>query len=351
MSGRGVRAWIAALMLLATTAGCGGGSVVDDDGPGGQPDVVTVQLDYQVRGDHAMFYVADRLGYFEQAGIKIKAITRGTGSTDAVRIVGTGRAQFGFADLPTLVIARSHGVPAKALTVVNQQSPLAMCALRDRVQLRTAADLAGLTVGIHPAGSTYIFYKAMLAANGISPDGIKQASVTPPYEAFLMRKKVDAVPCYIDAEVPLLQKAAGGPDNLSVLLGSDVGYNVYGSGLITSDEMIEKHPDLVQRFTDAYLRAFAYVEEHPEEAAKMLAGTSPANAAKAPLFSSQLRADIDHTFTNATGRAHGLGAMDDARWRDTIDTLAEQKQLTGEQVSVGDVSDPTFVNTYYSGNR
>jgi len=340
----------AALMLLAGAVGCGGGTVTDD-GPGGRPETVTVQLDYQVRGNHGMFYVADKLGYFKQEGIKVKDIKLGTSSTDAVRNVGTGRAQFGFADLPTLVTARSHGVPAKALAVVNQLSPLAMCSLRDRAQLKKAADLKHLTVGIHPAGSTFVFYKALLAANGIDRTTIKQASVTPPYENYLMRKKVDAVPCYIDAEVPLLQKEAGGPDKLSVMLGSDSGYKIYGSGLITSDEMIKKHPGLVQRFTDAYLRAFAFVEKHPEKTAKILAGTSPENAPKAPVFLKQLKADIAHSFNDQTTRAHGLGSMDETRWQDTIDTLVEQKVLTGEPLTTKDVYDPVFVDAYNAKNR
>ncbi|MGI5200293.1 ABC transporter substrate-binding protein [Spirillospora sp. CA-108201] len=340
----------AAVLVLAGAAGCGGGTVADD-GPGGRPETVTVQLDYRLRGNHGIFYVADRLGYFRQEGIKVADIKQGTGSTDAVRIVGNGRAQFGFADLPTLVTARSHGVPVKALAVVNQSSPLAMCSLKARVRLGKAADLKGLTVGIHPAGSTFIFYKALLAANGVDRKAIKQASVTPPYENYLMRKKVDAVPCYIDAEVPLLQKAAGGPDKLSVMLGSDAGYKVYGSGLIASDEMIKKHPGVVQRFTNAYLRAFSYVEQHPEETARILAATSPENALKSPVFLRQLQADISHSFNSEATRARGLGAMEETRWQDVIGTLAKQKVLTGRPLATKDVYDQAFVDAYNAKNR
>lgn len=138
-------------------------------------DTVNVQLDYQLRGNHGMFYVAQELGYFEDERIEIEEITLGSGSPDALRIIGSGRADFGFADLPSLVTARSQGVPVQALAAVNQISPLGMCSLSDNVELDSAEDLLGLTVGVHPGGSTYIFYEALAAANGLDRDGSKRS--------------------------------------------------------------------------------------------------------------------------------------------------------------------------------
>lgn len=112
-------------------------------------DKVTIQLDYQLRGNHGMFYVADKLGYFKDEGIDVDSIKTGTGSPDALRIVGTGGADFGFADLPSLVTARSQEVPVTTLAAVNQTSPLAMCTVKDKNKLTSIDDLKGMTVGIH----------------------------------------------------------------------------------------------------------------------------------------------------------------------------------------------------------
>ncbi len=327
----------AALIL----AGCGGDSG-DDSGDGGL-DRVSVQLDYQVRGNHGMFYVADELGYFEDEGIDVEDIKTGTGSPDALRIVGTGRADFGFGDLPSLITARSQDVPVTALAAVNQTSPLAMCTVKDENRLRSIDDLKGMTAGIHAAGSTFIFYQALLAANGMDRDDLKEVSVTPPYENYLIQGKVDTVPCYIDAEVPQLEDAAGGPGSLDVLLGSEHGYEGYGSGLFTSDEMVEDDPGLVQRFTNAYLKAFDYVQQNPEKTAEILAGSSPELRDKADLFERQLQADIDHTFTSDVTDEHGLGAMDRQVWQATIDTLDHQDVLGGGAPDVQDVYEEKFV--------
>src|SRR5579872_1932762 len=88
-------------------------------------DKVDVQLDWVVRGNHAMFFVARDKGYFAENGIDVTAIRKGTGTPDALRLVGNGNAEFGFGDLPTLAVSHAGGVPAVALAAVNQRSPLA----------------------------------------------------------------------------------------------------------------------------------------------------------------------------------------------------------------------------------
>jgi NitT/TauT family transport system substrate-binding protein len=287
-------------------------------------DKVTVQLDYVVRGNHAMFFVAKKKGYFEKQGIEVTAIQRGTGSPNAMRLVGNGNAEFGFGDLPSLAVARSQNVPVVALVAVNQHSPLGMLALSSKHKLAKPQDLKGLNIGVQPSGSTYVFLKAFLAANGMSMDDIKQSTVNPPYENYLLLGRVDAVPGYVDAEVPELEAKAGGPGSLSIMQGSDFGYKVYGSGLFTSEKMIAEKSDLVQRFVDAYTQAFADVANNPEEAADIIAEANPEYADKKDVLVKQLDADIRGTFFSADTKAHGLGWMTKDVWASTNKILVDQ---------------------------
>ena len=120
-----------------------------------------MQLDYVVRGNHAMFFVAKKKGYFEKQGIDVTAIQRGTGSPNAMRLVGNGNAEFGFGDLPTLAVARSQNVPVVALAAVNQHSPLGMLALANKHKLDEAAG---------PQGPEY--RRAALGLNLRVPEGV-----------------------------------------------------------------------------------------------------------------------------------------------------------------------------------
>jgi NitT/TauT family transport system substrate-binding protein len=106
-------------------------------------------------------------------------------------------------------------------------------------------------------------------------DDIQQSTVNPPYENYLLLGRVDAVPGYLDAEVPELEAKAGGPGSLSIMQGSDFGYVVYGSGLFTSERMIAERSDVVQRFVNAYVWAFADVIKNPDEAADLTIKENP----------------------------------------------------------------------------
>jgi NitT/TauT family transport system substrate-binding protein len=287
-------------------------------------DKVTVQLDYVVRGNHAMFFVAKKKGYFEKQGIDVAAIQRGTGSPNAMRLVGNGNAEFGFGDFPTLAVARSQDVPVVALVAVNQHSPLGMLALSSKYKLIKPQDLKGLNVGVQPSGSTYVFLKAFLAANGMSFDDIKQSTVNPPYENYLLLGRVDTVPGYIDAEVPELEAKAGGEGSLSIMQGSDFGYVVYGSGLFTSEKMIAEKSDLVQRFVTAYMQAFADVVASPEEAATIIIEANPEYASKKDVLIKQIQADVKSTFFSADTKANGLGWMTKDVWVKTVKILVDQ---------------------------
>ncbi|MDQ7247618.1 ABC transporter substrate-binding protein [Dongia sedimenti] len=290
-------------------------------------DTVSVQLDWVVRGNHAMFFVAQEKGYFKENGINITAIRKGTGTPDALRLVANGNADFGFGDLPTLAVSRSQGLPVVAIAAVNQHSPLAMISLANKKPLSKVADLKGMNIGIHPAGSTYVFFKALLAANGMSEADVTKSTVSPPYENYLLLGRVDAVPGYIDAEVPELEAKAGGKGSLSILLGADFGWPVYGSGVFTSEKLAKEKPDLAKRFMKAYLHAFADVIADPKGAADIIAKAAPEYANKKEVLVQQLEADIAATFSSDDTKANGLGTMTEARWQKTLDVLQQQGLL------------------------
>lgn len=307
-------------------------------------DAVSVQLDYVVRGNHAMFFVAKEKGYFAKQNLDVTDIRKGTGSPNAMRLVGNGNAEFGFGDLPTLAVARSQDVPVVALAAVNQHSPLGMIALSSKFKLTKPQDLKGLTLGVQPSGSTYVFLKAFLSSNGMTLDDIKQNTVTPPYENYLLLGRVDAVPGYIDAEVPELEAKAGGPGSLSFIQGSDFGYTVYGSGLFTSQKMIAERSDIVQRFVNAYMQAFNDVVNNPAEAADIVIKMNPEYGPKKDVLIKQIEADIKMTFFSAETKTNGLGWMNKATWESTTKILLDQ----GSMKQPIDVS-AAFTDKYLTG--
>jgi NitT/TauT family transport system substrate-binding protein len=169
-----------------------------------------------------------------------------------------------------------------------------------------------------------VFLKAFLAANGMTLDDVKQSTVTPPYENYLLLGRVDAVPGYIDAEVPELEAKAGGSGSLSIMQGSNFGYTVYGSGLFTSEKMIAEKSDIVQRFVNAYMQAFGDVVNNPGEAADIIIKENPEYGPKKDVLIKQIEADIKSTFFSPETKSHGLGWMTKDYWEKTTKILMSQ---------------------------
>jgi len=334
MIARKWRSWlVAAVAGAAFATGVGVAQAADD---------VSVQLDWLVRGDHAMFFVARDKGYFKEQNIDVTAIRKGTGSVDALKLVANGNAEFGFADLPTLLVGRSQHLPVVALVAVNQESPLAMISIKSKHPMSKPADMKGMNVGVHPSGSTYVFLKSFFAQNGLNLADFKQSTVAPPYENMLLLGRVDVVPGYIDAEVPELEAHAGGPGSLSILLGADYGYDAYGSGLFTSEKMIAEKPDLVQRFVNAYVKAFQFVVDDPKAAIDIVVKANPEYKGKEETLMAQLQADIKSTFFSPYTKQHGIGAISDKQWSATAQVLKDQAVLPADFSPAGGFNS-TFV--------
>jgi NitT/TauT family transport system substrate-binding protein len=91
--------------------------------------------------------------------------------------------------------------------------------------------------------------------------------------------------------------------------------------------MIAEHSDLVQRFVNAYAKAFADVVKNPDEAVDLTIKENPEYAQKKDVLSAQLKADLDHTFFSPDTKAHGVGWMTEDIWRKTIKILVDQNAM------------------------
>src|SRR5437868_6825274 len=88
-------------------------------------DSVSLITDFGYNGRHAYFFVALDKGYYKDAGLDVKIIG-GSGSVDAIRQVGAGNANFGFADAGSLMLSRANdNIPVKLVAIVYAQPPQA----------------------------------------------------------------------------------------------------------------------------------------------------------------------------------------------------------------------------------
>src|SRR3954469_9460709 len=101
---RWAAALLAAALLLAGLAGCGGGGAEP-----GVPKGASLVLDFTPNAVHSGIYAARAEGYYDDAGVDLSIREPGA-STDAPKLLAPGRTEFAILDVHDLGIARERGL-------------------------------------------------------------------------------------------------------------------------------------------------------------------------------------------------------------------------------------------------
>src|SRR5262249_7557356 len=113
------------------------------------------------------------------------------------------------------------------------------------------------------------------------------------------------------------------------LLFADYGVTNLSYGLIATDEMIQKHPDLVRRFVQATTKAYASSFAHPDESADIyLKRTNNLDSKKQVINILHHWKEQIHT-KNTEGKP--LGWMAAADWDAMNDTLEKYGEMKGRK--------------------
>jgi NitT/TauT family transport system substrate-binding protein len=100
------------------------------------------------------------------------------------------------------------------------------------------------------------------------------------------------------------------------MLARDVGLDYYGNGIIASEQLIAKEPDMVRRFVAATLRGMADAFADPGTAGQTIAR-----------YQQQIKpeigaAEIEQVRALAVGTGRKLGTIDPARMAATVRVIA-----------------------------
>ena len=111
---------LAATLLLAVIllAGCGGSSPSRS-----APANASLVLDFTPNAVHVGIYEALAQGYDTRAGVRLHIVVP-SASTDSIRLLETGRANFAILDIHDLAIARERGEDIVGIMALVQR-PLA----------------------------------------------------------------------------------------------------------------------------------------------------------------------------------------------------------------------------------
>lgn len=204
---RSVAALLAAALLAAGAAGCGG-SGAEPGAPAGAsthaPVGVSLMLDFTPNAAHSGIYAAQGRGIYDRERLDVAVRAPGA-STDAPKLLGAGRVDFAVMDIHDLGIARERGLDLVGLMPIVD-APLASVIARADGPVRLPRDLDGNTVGVTGLPSDEAVVDSEVEADGGDPTGVDRVTIGFNAVAALAAGKVDAATGFWNAEAVALRE-------------------------------------------------------------------------------------------------------------------------------------------------
>ncbi|MGI8802875.1 MAG: ABC transporter substrate-binding protein [Solirubrobacteraceae bacterium] len=224
---RPLAAGAAVLWAVVVLAGCGGSG-------GSRLPAATLVLDFTPNAVHAGIYSALARGYDRSAGVRLE-VRPPSSSTDSVKLLLSGRADFAVLDIHDLAIARAAGRDIVGVLPLVQR-PLA--AVLAQAYVRSPRDLVGRLAGVTGLPSDDAVLRSVVAGAGGDPRGVREVTIGFDAVPALLGGHVAAATAFWDVEGVALHRRRPGIREFRV--------DAYGA---------PAYPELVLCVTAAKLRA------------------------------------------------------------------------------------------------
>jgi NitT/TauT family transport system substrate-binding protein len=281
---------------------------------------VRIALDWIIQGTHAPFFLAKDKGYFKAEGVAVDALDAGTGATNTAVKVASGAYQFGWVDVPSMILfnAKNPGAPLIAVYVSFDTTPLAFIT-RKSAGIRTPADLDGKKIAGGPGTAVHdtasILFKAAHAENV----KVNWVSVQPQlFGPMLKRGDVDGSGGFTNSNVPAMLEMGFRLDDLFVVRYADFGADMYGLALVVRKRFADDNPQTTRAVVKALNHGTKDTIAAPQQALELLKRHDP--LMKLDIEKVRLDLALDLTDTPHVAR-EGLSSVTPEKLQRTIDAV------------------------------
>ena len=265
-------------------------------------------------------YVAKEKGYFDAQGLDV-TIQHSPGKGEHLQLLTMGKVQVTTQDAAIMLKRRAEpGLPLVSIALIGQRGQQAFAALADS-GIQSPKDWEGKVIGYKgtPPADLFALVKAAQA------DINKMQLVNVGFDVrVLTEKKVDVLSVFKSNE-PYLLKQWG--YELTLWDAEQYGVPSLGLAYVTSDEILEKQPEMLTRFLRAALKGIAYAQEHRAEAIDITM-----KYVGAETDAQHMRFMLDTELADAQSDVKGIGWQTREQWQALADML--QAYDTMAQVDV-----------------
>ena len=306
---RATRAVSLAFAFIASLVACGFASAA-------AAEPIKFQLNWKPEPQFGGFYAAQEKGAFAKRGLEVEIVPGGSG-TPTVQMVGAGRVDFAVVSADELVIARSRGNNVVALFAVYQTNP-------QGIMTRASRGFKDIADVFKTPGTLAMQRGLPYAAYLEKKYGFDKLRVVPSPFGDLSKYRTDenyAMQCFVTSE-PLAAKKTG--IEPQTFLIADAGWNPYTTVLVTRDDYLAAHPDVVRAMVEAVREGWRAYLDDPKPANELMHRLNPTIEPATFVESADAQRPLietDHT------RQHGLGVMTLDRWRQLVEQLVDLKVI------------------------
>jgi putative hydroxymethylpyrimidine transport system substrate-binding protein len=294
---------LAVLALALALAACGEKS----EDVGGERQGFSLTLDFYPNPDHAGIYVAQKLGYFEEAGLDVEIATPSDPAAP-VKQVAAGQTDLAISYEPEVALAREQGLDVVAVAALVNQPLTSMIWLKES-KIRGIGDLRGKTIAT--AGIPYQdkFLETILARVGLTPTDVKAVNVGFGLLPALVGGSAQAMlGGYSNVEGVDLRTRGLGPTVTPV---DELGVPTYDElVLVANRRALAEDPEKFRLFLAALERGTAAAVEQPGAATDAIVEANPDLEPK--LAAAEVEATLPLLGARTEGQPYGY--MDPAEW-------------------------------------
>jgi putative hydroxymethylpyrimidine transport system substrate-binding protein len=294
---------LATLALACSLAACGEKSEETTS----EAESFRLTLDFYPNPDHAGIYMAEELGYFEEAGLDL-AIETPSDPAAPLKQVAAGRSDLAISYEPEVALAREKGLDVVAVAALVNRPLTSMIWLR-KSGVKGVADLAGKTVAT--AGIPYqdAFLKTILARVELSPGDVKAVNVGFGLLPALVGGSAQAMlGGFANVEGVDLRERGKGPVVTPV---DELGVPTYDElVLVARRQSLEEDPERFRLFLAALERGTEAAVERPGAATEAITAANPDLEPK--LAAAEVKATLPLLGARTDGQPYGY--MDPREW-------------------------------------
>lgn len=227
---------------------------------------VRVILDYLPNAIHAGLYQAEAAGYFHDAGLSVR-IDAPTSSSDTLRLMAAGQAEFGLVSLLDFMSVRAKGEPLKIIMAIEQRPLGALVALKKSGVTRPR-DLTGRLVGTTGVISDDAGVKWMIRKDGGDPANVRLINIGFNTAQQIIAGNVDAAFGFWSQEG--VQVSARQPTTIMRL--NDYGAPAYPELIVFArEDFLAREPETAREFLKAASRGYEDAISKPDAACAAMA--------------------------------------------------------------------------------